>query len=181
MGANEIQVGGTHYKTDYEHWDWVEDLCLPYLEAQTTRYIMRARKKNGVEDLKKSIHYVDKMLELLQRRHPLSQRNLEATLLFCSKNELTEEESRIIRLIAHWRGKEDLILAKKLICTMVDQNFENLCTRLHGGLIGAPQFVEEATDLGISESAVQEELRKARISLDIGIPIGMDSHGERNR
>jgi hypothetical protein len=59
------QVAGSHYSSPYQHWDFVYEAGLGYFEAQLTRYISRAFRKNGVEDLKKAISYVDKMLTLL--------------------------------------------------------------------------------------------------------------------
>lgn len=64
--ANKIQVGGTHYKTKIEHWDWVHANDLNYFEGQITKYVARARKKNGMEDLKKARHFLDKYIELLE-------------------------------------------------------------------------------------------------------------------
>lgn len=63
--ANQIQVGGTHYKTNgEEHWDRVNRLGLDYFQAQVTKYVERCWKKNGVEDLKKARHFLDKYIEL---------------------------------------------------------------------------------------------------------------------
>ena len=63
--ANERQVGGTHYKTGgEEHWDRVHRLGLDYFQAQITKYVERCWKKNGVEDLKKARHFLDKYIEL---------------------------------------------------------------------------------------------------------------------
>lgn len=63
MSANDTQVGGSHYKTKIEHWDWVIANDLNYLEGQITKYVARARKKNGIEDLKKARHFLDKYIE----------------------------------------------------------------------------------------------------------------------
>lgn len=66
MSANERQVGGSHYKTDgegEEHWDRVIRLKLNYLEGNITKYIERARKKNGLQDILKAKHYLEKLIE----------------------------------------------------------------------------------------------------------------------
>lgn len=62
--ANERQVGGGHYKSEYEHWDFVNDTGMDYFQGQFSRYVARARKKNGVEDYEKAIHYAQKAVEL---------------------------------------------------------------------------------------------------------------------
>lgn len=65
MAANDKQVGGDHYKTDgLQHWDIVELFKFDYFQGQITKYLMRWRKKNGIEDLQKARHYLDKYIEL---------------------------------------------------------------------------------------------------------------------
>lgn len=68
MSANEKQVGGEHYKQGYQHWDMVADGYLDYFKGQATKYLTRYRRKNGIQDLEKSIHYLEKMAELLDTR-----------------------------------------------------------------------------------------------------------------
>ena len=64
MSANRRQVGGTHYKDDpIGHWDYCLVNQVPYMEAQIIKYIVRHKKKNGIEDLKKAIHYTEKLIE----------------------------------------------------------------------------------------------------------------------
>lgn len=43
MSANEVQVGGTHYRSAYQHWDFVIDADLNYFTGQITKYISRWR------------------------------------------------------------------------------------------------------------------------------------------
>lgn len=65
MAANEEQVGGGHYKGQkIEHWDFVLMHDIPYMEAQVIKYMMRWRKKNGVEDLRKAEHFIRKLIEV---------------------------------------------------------------------------------------------------------------------
>ena len=67
--ANDRQVGGTHYKgAALQHWDWVGELGLTYLEGCATKYVIRARKKNGAEDLAKARHYLEKLKEVAAQR-----------------------------------------------------------------------------------------------------------------
>lgn len=65
MVANERQVGGEHYKTEGkpEHWDLVITYGWDYFQGQITKYLMRWRLKNGIEDLEKARHYLDKYIE----------------------------------------------------------------------------------------------------------------------
>lgn len=58
------QVGGNHYGgTEWQHWDWVEWNGLGYHEGQISRYVLRWRKKDGVKDLDKAVHHLDKLIE----------------------------------------------------------------------------------------------------------------------
>jgi len=61
--ANETQVAGEHYRTTIQHWDYVLANDLGYFEGQITKYVTRWRKKNGLEDLRKARHFLDKLIE----------------------------------------------------------------------------------------------------------------------
>lgn len=66
MTANNRQVGGTHYKTGgEEHWDRQFRLNgAGYFIGCITKYVERYRDKNGIQDLEKAIHYIEKLIEL---------------------------------------------------------------------------------------------------------------------
>lgn len=61
--ANDKQVGGDHYKSTVQHWDYVVANEIPYLEAQVIRYLTRWRKKGGHEDVRKANHFLQKLME----------------------------------------------------------------------------------------------------------------------
>jgi hypothetical protein len=69
MAANDYQCGGSHYLdsagSGTQHWDMMWEL---YREAwfvgNVTKYILRYRRKNGIQDLEKARHYLDKLIEL---------------------------------------------------------------------------------------------------------------------
>jgi len=62
--ANARQVGGEHYKNPIQHWDWVASNDLDYFQGQITKYVARWKLKNGVEDLNKALHFLEKYIEL---------------------------------------------------------------------------------------------------------------------
>lgn len=65
MSANDKQHGGTHYKSmEIEPWDYVAANNLGFFEGNAIKYLTRWREKNGVEDLRKAIHYIEKLIEL---------------------------------------------------------------------------------------------------------------------
>ena len=67
--ANDHQIGGSHYKQfKYETWDVIIDWDLGYLDGNAVKYLSRWRHKNGIEDLKKARHYIDKLIETEQER-----------------------------------------------------------------------------------------------------------------
>lgn len=61
--ANEYQVGGFHYKTKIEHWDYVLANQVPYLEAMVIKYLTRWRAKGGHQDIRKAYHFIVKLAE----------------------------------------------------------------------------------------------------------------------
>jgi hypothetical protein len=61
--ANDYQVGGSHYKSEIQHWDYVVANEIPYLEAMIIKYLTRWRKKGGAEDVRKAYHFLLKLAE----------------------------------------------------------------------------------------------------------------------
>lgn len=68
--ANTKQVGGGHYKSVVQHWDYVVANDLNYFEGQITKYVTRARKKNGMQDLQKAAHFLQKYMEVFHLISP---------------------------------------------------------------------------------------------------------------
>lgn len=64
FSANDRQVGGQHYQSPIQHWDYVVANNLDYFQGQITKYVTRWRNKNGVQDLEKARHFLDKYIEL---------------------------------------------------------------------------------------------------------------------
>lgn len=67
--ANDIQIGGTHYKQhNLEPWDaitsWEKDGAIGYLEGNAIKYIVRHKSKGKKADLEKAIHYLQKYIEI---------------------------------------------------------------------------------------------------------------------
>lgn len=95
--ANDRQVGGDHYqKKEYQHWDWVCDINLHYLLACATKYVARWRDKNGVQDLEKSVHYLEKAME---RRVPDRHGYEDSPRYENFYRQLPDKEAEIVRLI----------------------------------------------------------------------------------
>lgn len=117
--ANERQVAGTHYKAEYQHWDWVSDIDLPYLPAQVTKYIVRWKKKNGRQDLEKALHFLEKLIEV----ETYKQEALIAdTVRFIDNNSVEDAESHVITNIANYYGADlyRLDRARDIIKGLID-------------------------------------------------------------
>lgn len=66
MSANDHQVAGNHYQTEGEqHWDRQWKLHgRGYFVGCITKYVERYHRKNGLQDLEKARHFLDKLIEL---------------------------------------------------------------------------------------------------------------------
>jgi hypothetical protein len=63
--ANAKQVSGKHYKDkEIQPWDYIYANNLGYFEGNCVKYVSRWRDKGGTADLKKAIHYLEKLIEL---------------------------------------------------------------------------------------------------------------------
>jgi hypothetical protein len=62
--VNQIQFGGTHYKTKMQVWDFILANDIGYLEGTCIKYLTRWRKKEGLTDLYKARHFIDKLIEV---------------------------------------------------------------------------------------------------------------------
>jgi hypothetical protein len=67
LSANTKQVGGNHYQTTIQPWDFIIANNLGYLEGNVVKYVSRWKDKGGVQDLEKARHYLDKLIETVQK------------------------------------------------------------------------------------------------------------------
>jgi hypothetical protein len=121
--ANERQVDGDHYKAEYQHWDWVLNCDLGYLEAQATRYLQRWDKKGSPrKDLEKANHYAQKLIESVYRsRNPRRGQAFihRETERFCQANGLQGYTQWAIHAIAQWNTVDDLETARTHIGSLL--------------------------------------------------------------
>ena len=65
MSALSKQISGNHYKQfAIQPVEFIHKNKIPYCEANAIKYLCRWREKNGIEDLKKAIHYIELLMEL---------------------------------------------------------------------------------------------------------------------
>lgn len=64
------QVGGTHYQSKIETWDFIAANKLDYFQGNVIKYVVRYKDKNGIEDLEKAKHYIEKMITEAENDRP---------------------------------------------------------------------------------------------------------------
>lgn len=73
--ANDRQVGGDHYRksdADQQHWDYCWARKFDQFQYQITKYVERWRDKNGIADLEKAKHFLEKYIELVKAGDPFA-------------------------------------------------------------------------------------------------------------
>lgn len=129
MAANDTQHGGGHYRSSYQHWDWVEDIGMGYLLAACTKYLTRWKEKHrdGLLDLTKAGHYLDKFIEVSPRHAQgrLTQNmpwNIECTQSFLEANpQINRFEHDVFHKLAVWTTRSDLIKARRMIEAIIQK------------------------------------------------------------
>lgn len=96
--ANEKQIGGDHYQVAIQPWDYIIANNLGYLEGTAIKYITRWKKKGGIADIDKAIHFLEKLKESYYD-------NERAMTIFYDKEEEAVETTSkgMISLQAAWK------------------------------------------------------------------------------
>jgi hypothetical protein len=128
MSANETQVGGKHYKTTYEHWDLCVRIPLGYLEGCTTKHVARWRKKLGIQDLQKALHYLDKLIEVstydnIKRNNIQIDKEVER---FVEANSLSHLEYQYLFILCTYRNAPALKGARHVLTKIIAQAMEEV-------------------------------------------------------
>lgn len=117
--ANERQVAGEHYKSKFQHWDWADFISLGYLPAQVTKYLIRWQKKNGLQDLEKADHFLEKYIQMEEHRQTANR--VFTTNFLREHPELgMEEQSAVHLIVEHTAGDlEKLQIARRCVQRLV--------------------------------------------------------------
>ena len=127
MSANDSMIGGSHYHRggkDFQHWDLVEVFGLGYLEGCATKYLVRWRDKNGLQDVQKALHYSEKLLEIAKsgERKPRGFVPAHPMDTFLSSSGITDESERgAIYILCRWKTYQDLELAIGCIQQIIER------------------------------------------------------------
>ncbi|MDE2100443.1 MAG: DUF3310 domain-containing protein [Patescibacteria group bacterium] len=69
MTALGKQVGGDHYKKHpIQPIEYIHANNIPFIEGCVIKHVTRWRDKGGIEDLKKSIHYLELLIQLESKK-----------------------------------------------------------------------------------------------------------------
>lgn len=125
--ANNRQVGGTHYAGAYQHWDFVIDAKLSYLEGQFTKYLDRHAKKAGRQDLEKSGHYLQKLIEAAgEGRHTngawrLAFGTTPLARYIAARPALAPAEKRMLGILYTWDNTRDLAEIRDILSAFTSE------------------------------------------------------------
>lgn len=63
--ALETQEGGDHYKNlAIQPVEFILANKIPFIEGNVIKYVVRHRNKNGAQDIRKAIHFLNMLLEM---------------------------------------------------------------------------------------------------------------------
>ncbi len=71
------QIGGSHYKSfAIEPWTFVQENNLNPFQANVIRYACRYKKKGGIQDLEKIIHYCEMEIDFMKKKKKKEEQEL---------------------------------------------------------------------------------------------------------
>ena len=137
MKANDKQIGGRHYAAGIQHWDFITDNNFSYLRGCATKYLTRYHDKNGVEDLRKAQHYIEKLREgiaagkLCPTQDPADQIPGVSTLQqFLDSNEIPAQDRPPFWWILYGTTPQELTAAIEHIDYLIEQHQATLKGRM---------------------------------------------------
>jgi hypothetical protein len=115
MSANDKQVAGNHYAAPIQHWDYVVANELDYFQAQITKYVTRWKKKNGLVDLQKAQHFLEKYIEIAEpvekAEQQMGAQGVQANPMakVPPKQNYTLDHKEIARVLGEFSGSNGII------------------------------------------------------------------------
>lgn len=125
MKANQVQVGGEHYKaSEFQPWDLMHRYNIKFLEGCAIKYISRWRNKNGVQDLEKALHFVRKLEEVADEGYqPGGGIGPGALVAYYTANGITDfREQILISILANQWDPNQLNHAVLLLNSLIESN-----------------------------------------------------------
>lgn len=92
------QVGGGHYKGyAYQPVEFFVNAGLDYVTANVIKYVVRYKDKNGIEDLRKAVHYCSIAVDMMLRLDEPSDKVVRDLDRFIAENALDDLVAEAIR------------------------------------------------------------------------------------
>lgn len=118
--ASQHQVGGSHYTNmARQPFDLIKKINANFWVGNVIKYVARYKAKNGIEDLKKAMHY----LEWIEQNHVFQPSVVGAAMeigAFCNANQMSRLENQIL-----WFAySSQIYLAKCRLEELIEQ-FQN--------------------------------------------------------
>lgn len=125
MSANDIQIAGDHYKKQQiQPWDFIPECDLNFFEGNVLKYTSRWRSKNGMVDLEKVAHFIDKMIELKGNGDLDSSGHATSSQIdaYCLANKIYDFRERIIiSIVSGGWNLRSLSWAQLLIKSLIEE------------------------------------------------------------
>lgn len=124
---NDIQIGGDHYRVSrgHQHWDLIDLYRVGYLEGIATKYLTRFRRKEGLKDLKKALHTIQKLIrnrvDLSYSEQSARKPNVPRSAVadYVRDNNCHSLESEAIEHLLTWNSTATLSLAEQLVNRLI--------------------------------------------------------------
>ena len=100
MINKDKEVGGDHYsKMKIEPIELIEALDLDFIQGCIVKYVSRYKFKNGIEDLRKALHYarIRTTPGYTRPEKNVSKSEYGAINMYCESNDISAEENLIIK------------------------------------------------------------------------------------
>ena len=116
MKATDVQIGGSYYKDmAMQPIELITALRCSFIQGCIIKYISRYKAKNGVQDIKKCIHYAQLAIQLGDKRR-CNDKTLSLSInKFIIKNKLTILQRRIITQAVYNNYEQVIQFCKELL------------------------------------------------------------------
>jgi hypothetical protein len=109
-----------YYQSSYMHWDFAVKVGLGYLDGCSTKYVARWRGKEGLKDLQKGRHFLDKLIEVgdysIRRKNVIIDVELKR---FVEANSLTFLEHQYLFILCTYRNEAALRSAQQILTKII--------------------------------------------------------------
>lgn len=126
LNPDEFQVGGSHYKGPYQHWDFAAETKLSWPELCIVKYLGRAHRKNGLEDTMKAFHYCWRLMHEVKTgitTAPSESRREPYTKFFEAVFPVVDDHAvrvfNVFAVLSNWSSYDDLTAVARLIYTVI--------------------------------------------------------------